>query len=193
MRANTWWIGCILLLCGGLLLKVSLDMDASRQRGALVDGNQPDFFMARATTRIYDEAGNVAYLLSAERWSHVRGESGVSLEQPTLIAHRAESSQHWQAQAERGYWVESDGMLTLDQNVSFELWERQQRLQQLLSPHMQIDYRRRTAHTDTPVRLLAEQGEMSGKGIDIDLVAGKAVLPAQVRGRYLPGQPGTSK
>ena len=193
MRANTWWIGCILLLCGGLLLKVSLDMDASRQRGGLVDDNQPDFFMARAATRIYDEEGRVAYLLSAERWSHVRGELGISLAQPNLIAHRTESSQRWQAQAERGYWVESDGVLTLDQAVTFELWAQQRRLQQLLTPHMQIDYRRRTAHTDAPVRLLAEQGEMSGNGIDIDLVAGKAVLPSQVRGHYLPSQPGASK
>ncbi len=193
VRANTWWIGCILLLCGGLLLKISLDMDSSRQRGGLTEATQPDFFMQQATTRVYDEKGEVAYLLSAERWSHVRSETGVLLERPRLTAYRTESTQRWEAQAQRGYWISASGQLTLDQDVSFELWQAQQRQQQLLSSHIEIDYQQRTAYTDSPVRLITEQGELSGRGIRIDLAKGTAVLPNQVKGRYFPSQPGISQ
>lgn len=143
---------------------------------------QSDFALAEFTLTMLDESGELSVRLNGSAMRHDPAGERSAFDQPRARIHHAGLT--WQASARSG-WISDDGStIRLDDEVRLTREAGRLPALALRTESLLLFPEREVARSAEPVQIMQPSGEVSGRGLRVDLSAGQYRLEAQVKGRY---------
>ncbi len=179
-----------LLVGSGLLLLVGLSWWLQGSFEEIEDAlyrldGQPDYYMRDLSLQVVGEGGEVQHHLSARKMAYFSWDDSAHLDTPQVVVYR-ENRPAWMVESDQGVLYNREQTLTLDNGVSLYRGDNKQASSlQLHTQQMVVDLESEQAKSEGDVLVLQPPiGELSGRGLILDLQQNRLHLMSQVRVRY---------
>ena len=139
-----------------------------------------------ASTRYFNDNGDLIYSVESEKLSHFRPEDAPSytlIESPDIQVFQEDTP--WQISANLGR-VSEDRIITLTEDVVLIGASTDQQLTEMRTSKLIYDPAQKLASTDQTVTILSPLGEISATGMIADISAKKIKLLSNVKGQHRP-------
>ncbi len=141
-----------------------------------------------ASTKYYDEKGELSYSVESLKLSHFRPESDdessyTIAEKPRIQVFQNEKP--WRISADTGR-VSNDRIITLSSNVVLIGRGANNELTEMLTSKLIYDPSQKLASTDEAVTILSPLGEITARGMIADISERKIKLLNDVKGQHRP-------
>jgi len=143
----------------------------------------PDFYLEEFSSVSMDSKGLPKEKLQAKQLIHFEFDDHTELQQPRLTVVRSNET-HYIIRANNGNLLSGNETLYLHGEVNIQRYNRSILATQMFTEELWIQSTANLAHTEKPVKIVHELGEIKAIGIVADLGSNKVELLHQVRGKY---------
>ena len=143
----------------------------------------PDFYLNEFSSVSMDAKGLPKEKLEAKQLIHFAFDDHTELQQPRLTVLRSNET-HYIVRANNGNLLSGNETLYLYGEVNVQRYNRSILATQVFTEELWVQPNANIAHTDKPVKIVHESGEINAVGIVADLGSNKVELLHQVRGKY---------
>ncbi|MAD45637.1 MAG: LPS export ABC transporter periplasmic protein LptC [Oceanospirillaceae bacterium] len=181
-----WLLLIIAAFLGLALLAVDRYTSQLTPGGTDESVREADYYGSQLLSRQYNADGQLAQTFTAAESTHYPGIQSTFFSQPQLEM-RAEDGEQWQVSATEGTLADEDEILKLVNNVVIRPLDAAAN-SNLLITTTQLTYNHSTgiAHTDKPVTITSDRGELRAIGMRMDIPAQHIRFNAEVNSRYEP-------
>jgi lipopolysaccharide export system protein LptC len=150
----------------------------------LVDASQlPDYYLEGFSLRVTSPAGDLRYLLAADRMEHFLQSDTAEITRPRMILYE-NLEPTWQAIAERGWMPPGRQSVHLQGEVVLASLDDEGEPLHIVTRDLVLQPDRRTARTTRPVTATADAYVVNAGGMQIDLEQRRLSLFSGVTGVY---------
>lgn len=177
LAAFTWWL-------------VSSSPDKPKPARSTVVRGQPDYVLSNARLARFDVQGRLNTVLDGKTMRHYVEENALQVDD-MLMSARNEDGRRMQAVAERGEWIDSTGIVTLNGGADVRLLpapgsadsDTRNRPTRVEGEGLKLDTRARILSSTLPVKMTQDHSEVRAQSMQHDEGQGLTLLGGRVHGR----------
>jgi len=171
-----------------LLLLVSIEETVDMRQ------SEADYYLESFTTRKFDQAGRLEYVLLGETLTHFPDDDRAEIVEPEVTLHQSE--QIWNISADRGKFVQEAEVFTLSGGVDIirtptaksgakgdKLAESSEQVR-LRTEEVTLYLKSNEVKTDKPISIVAETWQLDAVGLQSSIDSGKLTLLSNVSGHF---------
>ncbi len=151
--------------------------------------HMPEFVIVKGTSTEYNELGQFAYNMSADKLSYYAQGDFSDILNPR-IKIRDKENKLWLLSAEQGVFNGKQSTLTLSESVKVapdpEFISKNKSNLHVFAQHLIVNTRKSTIETHEKISIISNNGEIESTGLKADLNEGQAWLHANVKASHKP-------
>ncbi|MDX3773465.1 LPS export ABC transporter periplasmic protein LptC [Chromatiaceae bacterium AAb-1] len=128
----------------------------------------PDYIAEQVSRILFDEQGNIADQVQAERLEHFETLGFTQFEKPTYTLYTQNNQPAWQASSQYAVWFPEDRII-LDKQVNIINLQQDELIEKIETVSLEMLFPDNKLQTDQPVRLLGKGFYINGVGMRADL------------------------
>ncbi len=140
-----------------------------------------EFYTSDITSLSFDKKGQLNTQLNSPYTYHQKGSDLVNFEQPKLTTFNP--TPEWYAKAEHGEANRKNKIITLKKSVVFSKTDTETKAS---TSKLFIDTKKKTAYSNTKVKILSKNSKTTAKGVHIDFNNETFHLQSNVNTHYAP-------
>ncbi len=130
----------------------------------------PDYVALDITRRLYDSAGYLADVISAQRLEHFEQLGFMQFEKPVYTLYNEQHQPDWQASSEYAVWFVQDKVI-LEQQVRIKSLAQDQLFERLETENLEMLFPDNRLQNNLPVLISGKGFQITGIGINADLAS----------------------
>ena len=149
----------------------------------LDNSNEPEFIAENLNSDIYQDAGNLSYVVEAQRMEHYEQLEVTHFEYPRYTLYPKNNKPTWQVTANEGT-LYNNNRVRLENRVRLIATDKESLIQEVHGKNLEMDLKSNIISSEQTILILGKGFTMYGSGLIVDLNTTQMTLTEHVQTIY---------